>query len=280
MRKFLVFMVFITMIFSTPLYAGKQIPATEKKKIENTEYVKCMAITKEKGVVATIRYIREKQKGTSLKSTPTSLAEENCAADSIGLARYQNLDEIGDACEINNLVSIGSSLVEIKNKLPEERRVGRPWVRDYLIELAQYLKSRAKANDGADKPKVVITSLVRSRVDQDRICEPKKILQRVHGKVKRYFIGGRSFADCSTDAVCSTHLTGAAVDIEIPPRRSLEHKWLEERLLFDRNKGRIFVIIENVGNHFHAFILPPKYQEISMEEASINTVSFVPTSAH
>lgn len=272
-------MVFITMLFSTPLYAGKQLSVAEKKKIENAEYVKCMAITKEKGVEATIRYIREKQKGTSLKSTPTSLAEENCAADSIGLARYQTLDEIGDACEINNLVSINSSLVEIKNKLPEERRVGRPEVRDYLIEIGQYIKSRTKV-DGANKPKIVITSLVRSRVDQNRICEPKKIWQRVRGKVRRYFIGGRSFADCSTNAVCSTHLTGSAVDIEIPARSSLERKLLEERLLLDRNKGRIFVIIENVGNHFHAFILPPKYQEISMEETPINTVSFADTLAH
>lgn len=270
-------MVFITMTCNAA-YAGKSLSAAERKAIQNAEYNKCMAITKEKGVEATIRYIREKQKGTSLKSTPTSLAEENCAADSIGLARYQTLDEIGDACEINNLVSIDSSLVEIKNKLPEERRVGSPWTRDYLIELGQYLKSRTKVS-GADKPKIVITSLVRSRVDQDRICKTKTIWHRMRGKLKRYFVGGKSFADCSTDAVCSTHLTGAAVDIEIPARRSLERKLLEERLLLDRNKGRIFVIIENAGNHFHAFILPPKYQGISMKEAPINTVSFADTLA-
>lgn len=276
MRKSLVFMVFLTILFSTPLYAGKQISVAEKKKIENAEYVKCMAITKKNGAEATIRYIREKQKGTSLKSTPTSLAEENCAADSIGLVRYQTLDEIGDACEINNLVSIGSSLVEIKNKLPEERRVGKPYVRDYLIELAQYMKSQTKATN-IEKPRITVTSLVRSRIDQNRICESKKTWQRVRGKFRHFFTKGKSFADCSTDAVCSTHLTGAAVDIEIPANK-LERKLLTERLLHDRDNGRIFVIVENFGNHFHAFILPPRYQVIGMEKMPKNIVSLARTS--
>jgi hypothetical protein len=118
MRKLCIYVAIVAIILSAPIYAGEKVSIAERKAIQNSEYGKCMAITKEYWVLATIRYIREKQKGTTLKSTPTTLAEENCAADSIGLARYQTLDEIGDDCDTNNLVSIDSSLIEIKDKLP------------------------------------------------------------------------------------------------------------------------------------------------------------------
>lgn len=259
MRIFLGFLVLCGTVLTAPLHAGKSTPVEERKNFAKLEYAKCMSIAKTDSVQGVIRYIRTNQQGTTLISTTTTLASENCVADSIGLRRYQTLGEIADDFGIE-LVPIDSVHVEIKDNLPHERRVSKPHVRDYLIELAQYISTETNAEDG--KPSITATSLVRSRIDQNRLSGVKKIWRRIKGKLKHFFVPGQSFADCSTEAICSTHLTGAAVDIQLPKNNRKARKLLEERLLDDREKGRILVILENKGNHFHVFVIPPKYQQI------------------
>lgn len=247
---------------SLPVFAAKKPTDKERKDRANAEYARCMAVAEKEGVYAALAYIREKQRGTSLAGSPEKLAQENCAADAIGLPRYKNLDEIEEGVG-DELVPVRSKLVKIKDDVPQARHCACSGTRDYLIELATYLD----ITDGSHKvahseAQILVASLVRSRADQDRLSTVKKFYRRIKGKIKKFMGGKRSFADCSSRAVCSTHLTGATVDISLLGADKKKRKILYERLKEDREKGRILVILEGVGNHFHVFVIPPQYASL------------------
>lgn len=262
MRIFLTLFVLYTLSASADVFAEKKLSISDRKNIATAEYMRCMSIAKEKSTHDAIRYIRENQLDTTLFSTTTTLALENCAADSIGLRRYQTPGEIvHDHGKI--LSPIDSPLVWVRDDLPHERRVCLPWVRDYLIELASHIQEHPNV-DYQNNEIITATSLVRSRLDQNRISQSRKMFRRIKGKIKTFFLPGKSFADCSSSAVCSTHLTGSAVDIKFP-KNLISQKLLYEKLLLDRQQGKILVIAEQKGNHYHIFIFPPEYQKISLK---------------
>lgn len=243
----------------TQAFAAKKPTDKERKERADVEYARCMSIAKNEGIPAMLVHVRNSQNGTSLTSSPEKLAQENCTADGIGLIRYQDLDEIvGD--DGNKLVPIRSSLVRIKDDVPQARHVARPWTRDYLIELATYLDQTPGMKKVAHSDaQILVASLIRSRADQDIISKATKVYRYIKGKLRKLLGGRRSFADCSSDAVCSTHLTGATVDISLLGVNRKKYKVLAARLLKDREEGRILAIFEKKGNHFHVFVIPPEY---------------------
>lgn len=225
----------------------------ERKEEAAREYEHCMLMGKYDGVIGVITYVREQQAGSSLRSDSKKLAQENCVADSLGLFRYQDLDEIIAADDGISLVSVDAPFVGMNNAVPHERHVSRLWTRDWLYETAQYYREISHGK------KLRIASLVRSRIDQDKLSGVKKMYHRVRGRLRIMLSKKRSFADCSSSAVCSTHLTGAAIDVSLLGVSKKDRALLSERLLKDRDEGRILVIYEKKGNHFHVFVLPHEY---------------------
>lgn len=250
------------LVVSLQVCAAKKPTDKERKDRADIEYVRCMAIAEKDGVHAMLRYIRDSQKGTSLLSSPEKLAQENCAADGMGFNRYQNLDEIV-ADDGKKLVPVKSLLIRIKDDVPEARHVARPWTRDYIIEIANYLNQTPGVKKiEHSEVQLLIASLIRSRVDQDGLSKIRKSYQYIKKNLKKFLPGRRSFADCSSKAICSTHLTGATVDISRLGVDKKKLKILATRLLEDREKGRILAIVENVNNCFHVFVIPPEYVEV------------------
>lgn len=86
-----------------------------------------------------------------------------------------------------------------------------------------------------------VNSLVRSLADQEKQKSPAK---------------------CKNE-ICSTHLTGGAVDISNSDQRVTREvrMWIRERLLRDRSEGKILLIQEFVSAHYHIFVIPPEYVE-------------------
>ncbi|HAT68309.1 MAG TPA: hypothetical protein DCS20_01710 [Candidatus Yonathbacteria bacterium] len=246
-------------LISSQAFAAKRPTDKERKDRANVEYAHCIAIAEKEGVSAMLAYIRNSQKGTSLKGSPEKLAQENCAADGMGLKRYQDLNEIV-IDEGEKLVSLESSLVQIKDNVPRARHVACSWACGYAVELATHLDQTPGMKKIAHSDaQILVASLVRSRVDQDLISKATKVYRYLRGKVKKYSKGKVSFADCSSKAVCSTHLTGATIDISLLGVDKKKRELLASRLLEDRERGRILVILEIVGNHFHVFVIPPEY---------------------
>lgn len=252
------------LFFSMISFAATGPTDAERKEEAAREYEHCMFLGKYTGISGVISYVRGQQSGSSLYSNSRKLAQENCIADSLGLVRYKDLDEIIAADDGVNLVPVVVPFVVVEDGslapsrtpfvvnsgVPRERHVSRPWARDWLYEIAQY---QSEVSGGK---KLYVASLVRSRVDQDGLSKVNKFYRRIKGKIKIRMSKKRSFADCSSSAVCSTHLTGAAIDISLRGVTKKERKLLSERLLQDRENGRILVIHERKGNHFHVFVLP------------------------
>lgn len=254
----------VLLISSQVLAAGKKPTDKERKERANAEYIRCIAVAKKDGVPAMLAYVRASQKGTPLKGGPEKLAQENCVADGFGLTRYQNVDEIV-ADDGVKLVPVKSRLIRIKDDVPQVRHVARPWARDYLVEVATYLDQMPGMKKVArSDAQILVASLIRSRADQDAISKVTKVFRYIKGKIRKLLGGPRSFADCSSDAVCSTHLTGATVDISLLGVDRKKRKLLVARLLKDREEGRILAILESAGNHFHVFVIPPQ-QVVSLK---------------
>lgn len=263
-----IILLFSALLVSTQVFAAKKPTDKERKDRADAEYLQCIAIAQNDGVPAMLVYVRDSQKGTSLKGSPEKLAQENCIADGMKLSRYQNLTEI-IADDGSELVSVRSPLVHIKGDVPQARHVARPWTRDYLIELAAFLdQTPGMKKVSHSEAQILVASLVRSRADQDLISKATKVYRYLKGKVKKYSKGKVSFADCSSKAVCSTHLTGASIDISLLGADKKKRDLLTSRLREDRENGRILVILENAGNHFHIFVIPPKYVVYSETLAS------------
>lgn len=254
-------------LLPTQAFAAKKPTDKERKERADAEYARCMAVAKNEGIPAMLAYVRKSQKGTSLKGSPEKLAQENCVADGFGLTRHQDLQKIVSN-QGSELVPLISPLIKIKN-VPEERHVACSWTCGYLVQLAMYMDLASGTKDILrTEPQLTVTSLVRSRVDQNGISKAKKFYRRIKGKLKKFIGGRRSFADCSSKAVCSTHLTGSTVDISIAGVDEKKFQLLEARLLEDRENGRILVILERAGGHFHVFVIPPEYVASTKTPAS------------
>lgn len=179
----------------------------------------------------------------SLNGTPEKLGRESCLADMFKLSRYETDADIKKA-QKNELVAVSSSLIDIPADVPPLRRYARVWVRDYIITLAKDMQTylNGRGIDTSRAPILRIPSIVRSFEVQERLVR-----------------NGKSPANCRFHAICSTHTTGSTVDISVLHLGTIEYSWLLHRLLEDRKDGKILVIFEARGGHFHVFVIPPKY---------------------
>lgn len=187
----------------------------------------------------------EARSTSSLRGTPEKLGRETCIADVIGLTRYKTLDDIDRAVIAKELVVISSPLLGFPEDVPLNRRVARPWVRDYIVSLAKDMERYVNEEhvEHSD-PLLRIPSTVRSFDVQERL-----VLAR------------RTPANCKYPPLCSTHTTGSSVDISLRYLSGKQFAWLESRLREDRKSGKIIVISEFFGGHFHMFVIPPEYVE-------------------
>lgn len=179
----------------------------------------------------------------SLKGSPVKLGRETCLAEVMGLTHYRTVAEIARAVEARELVTITSSLIAFPDDVPLERRVARPWVNDYIVTLAKDMERFVNAErvEHSD-PLLRIPSTVRSFDVQGRLVRM-----------------GRSPANCDYLPICSTHTTGSSIDISLRYLSAQQFAWLEARLRADRKAGKILVISEFLGGHFHMLVIPPEY---------------------
>jgi hypothetical protein len=193
----------------------------------------------------------EAKDDTSLKGTPEKLGRETCLAKVLGLSHYFSDRHIDDAVAVQELVVITSPLLAYPADVPLGRRVARPWVNDYIVLLAKDMErfvneERVEHSD----PLLRIPSTTRSFDGQDRLVRM-----------------GKSPANCFYLPICSTHTTGSAIDISVRFLSPAQFTWLEARLREDRRSGKILIIYEQRGGHFHMFVIPPVYVAWYKEDA-------------
>lgn len=209
-----------------------------------TAYNECVSNEYDDPLRHALELAYEYKEERSLKGTPEKLGRESCVADMLGLSRYETIADINNAKKTGELVLVDSHLVDIPDDVPMERHYARVWVRDYITSLAQdmqtYLRSRGIVSFHASVLRV--PSIVRSFDVQDRLVR-----------------NGKSPANCRFHAICSTHTTGSTIDISSRRIGIVGYTWLLGRLLEDRKNGKILIILESLGGHFHVFVIPPKY---------------------
>lgn len=168
--------------------------------------------------------------------------QEVCFVRAFDLKGFQSQSDINRA-KGRLLFEPRSPYLEIPYGLvPSDRRLVRPWVSKYLSELASTLRATAIV-DGIPENNLKnlrVTDMVRSYANQNSL-------------VRR----GYSPADCRYEFLCSSHTSGSSVDLGIKFLSRIERERLENQLKVDQKARKIFFIIEN--NHFHVFVLPPKY---------------------
>ena len=231
----------------TPSIAKDYVPParTTKNMAETIEFYKhCMYDETDDRIQYAISLNMKSKDDPSLRGTPEKLGYEVCLADALGFKRYENQASIDAAQTSAELVELSDQSLYFPSDVPNERRYTRPWVRDYIIAIARdmntYFAGEAKkANETIDITQLRVSSTVRSFADQRRQASP---------------------AACFNE-ICSTHTTGAAVDIsnhflKVGPRERL---WIKERLLDERKKGKIVMIQEFWRPHFHVLVIPPQF---------------------
>ncbi len=178
----------------------------------------------------------------SLRGSPDHHGQEVCLARAFGLRGFKNLAEITDEAG-KLLVEIDSPFVDVVgNEIPADRRLTRPWVRDYIVVLARDMHQLFLKEGDASiaPPSVRVTSMIRSHEDQAKQVR-----------------SGRSPADCRYHFLCSTHTSGSSLDLGLKDVGKAQRAWLETRLIADQKARKIFFIIER--SHYHVFVLPPAF---------------------
>jgi len=163
----------------------------------------------------------------ALKGSHEILVHQNEMADSEGLDRIQDDADLNRKVANHQLVGIpASSMLHVDERLPENRRYCRPWV-------AQFLSDMARAHYARFHTPLQVNSAVRTVEFQDR-------LRRTNGN-----------AAPSEGDTASPHLTGFAVDIAKKPLSNTEIAWMRGYLLPLEQQGKIDVEEEFQQACFH-----------------------------
>ncbi|MDO8520673.1 MAG: hypothetical protein Q7S52_01005 [bacterium] len=200
-----------------------------------------------------------------LGSSPEKLGNEICLADALGLKRYEKSEDIREARRAGELVEIPTlpALVIADDIVADERSYARPWVRDYLVELARDMEKEFGGTDAKGREKrftpLRIGSLVRSYENQrtqwnsPARCEFLSKERDERGRLVDVWKEEK--------ALCSAHTTGASADISLSGLflGRKERAWLRKRLLLDRKLGKIIMIEERFPPHFHFLVIPPEF---------------------
>lgn len=161
----------------------------------------------------------------------TSLLLQNAEADSQHLPRIQTDGELHELIADGELVALPESPA-LHINIPAARAYARPWAVDLIVGLAQdYFAVSGKP--------LQVNSAVRTVQFQRRLHRWNRNAAPDHGP----------FA--------SVHTAGIAVDIQ---RRGLtrgESRWLEWRLWYLAQRGRVLVEEENAQPCFHVVVIKP-----------------------
>src|SRR3989344_6056742 len=195
-----------------------------------------------------------------LGSSPEKLGNEICLADALGLKHYEKFEDIREARRAGELVEILTlpALVIADDIVTDGRSYARPWVRDYLVELARDMEKEFGGKDAKGRERrftpLRVGSLVRSYENQrtqwnsPARCEFLSKERDERGRLVDVWKEEK--------ALCSTHTTGAAADISLNGwfLGRKERKWLRKRLIEDRKLGKIIMIEERFPPHFHFLV--------------------------
>jgi Family of unknown function (DUF5715) len=163
----------------------------------------------------------------ALKGSHDILVHQNEMADAEGLDRIQDDDDLARKVAKKQLVALpANSMLHVDERLPENRRYCRPWV-------AQFLSDLARAHYARFHTPLQINSAVRTVEFQER-------LRRTNGNA----------APVDGD-IASPHLTGFAVDIAKRPLSQTEIAWMRGYLLPLEQQGKIDVEEEFQQSCFH-----------------------------
>jgi len=172
-----------------------------------------------------------------LKGSREILVRQNVVADRDGLDRIQNDEDLLDMRNKRLLVSLPeSSVLQIDERLPANRRYCRPWV-------AQFLATLARAHYAHFHSPLQVNSAVRT-------VEFQQHLVHINGNA----------APAEGDTA-SPHLTGQAIDIAKRGLSLTEIAWLRGYLLPLVQQGKVDVEEEFQQSCFHISVykkyLPP-----------------------
>jgi hypothetical protein len=166
----------------------------------------------------------------ALKGSHDILVHQNQMADSEGLDRIQDDADLNRKVANHQLVAIpASGMLHVDERLPENRRYCRPWV-------AQFLSDMARAHYERFHSALQVNSAVRTVEFQEK-------LRRTNGNA----------APIDGDTA-SPHLTGFAVDIAKKPLSPTEVAWMRGYLLPLEQQGKIDVEEEFQQACFHMSI--------------------------
>jgi len=163
----------------------------------------------------------------ALKGSHEILLHQNEMADSEGLDRIQDDDDLARKVANKQLVRIPvSAMLHVDDRLPDNRRYCRPWVAQFLTDMAQAHYARFHTP-------LQVNSAVRTVEFQDK-------LRRTNGN-----------AAPSDGDTASPHLTGFAVDIAKRSLSQTEVAWMRGYLLPLEQQGKIDVEEEFQQSCFH-----------------------------
>jgi len=163
----------------------------------------------------------------ALKGSHDILVHQNEMADSEGLDRIQDDDDLAKKIANKQLVRIpANAMLHVDDRLPDNRRYCRPWVAQFLTDMAREHYARFHTP-------LQVNSAVRTVEFQDK-------LRRTNGN-----------AAPSDGDTASPHLTGFAVDIAKKPLSQTEIAWMRGYLLPLEQQGKIDVEEEFQQACFH-----------------------------
>lgn len=159
-----------------------------------------------------------------------ALVAQNHLADSLGLSRFYDDNELDAAVARGELVPIlESHNVAVSHSLPGDRRLVRPWVNDFLNELGENFYAEFH------EP-IQVNSAVRTYLVQQRLRRWNHNAAPVDGES------------------ASSHMTGATVDLQ---RRGLNKKqihFIEMQLMYYYARGWIIEEEELAQPCFHTMV--------------------------
>lgn len=215
---------------------------TAKQRVTIAVYEACMegaeSAGKDERIFRALDLAFTAQGEQPLRGSPDKLGTEICVAELLGLSPFESDDAIALATEKGELFEFSFDRIVFAPELALHRRAGRSWVPVYLNELT---RSMSEAFPDAVPPLLRIPSVVRTKAGQQRL-----------------FLSRRTPARCDVKGLCSTHTSGAAIDISLRMLDGARFAWLTERLQQDIRERKILAILEGKGGHFHVFVLPPE----------------------
>jgi hypothetical protein len=163
----------------------------------------------------------------ALKGSHEVLVHQNEMADAEGLSRIRDDADLRRMVAAHELVPIpASSMLHVDDRLPANRRYCRPWVAQFLTEMARAHYARFHAP-------LQVNSAVRTVDFQRRLL-------RTNGNA----------APIAGDTA-SPHLTGIAIDIAKKPLSEQEVAWMRAYLLPLQQSGKLDVEEEFQQACFH-----------------------------